>query len=595
MGAESAFLIVEINGIQVEAPQEPALEEISITSEWGDNVSEAEITTTRFTFGLSAATTIKEFIEQNGRLVGCPIKMYMSDGIVQKIIFDGFINTKTVEFTGCYLVSCDVEKKYGVSVFAGRAQATTFDSLYQDGFITDSDFIYIPTVKNYFDGLETAIMSITLFTLSKELYESIERFQKAISEAVKTIPDIIAGPAVEILKVGQIAAIILQLIFQLAYIIAIIIAIIKLIKDLLEIFFPPLRYYATMKYVDMWRAFCSKLGLNFESSIYESPLWGNSAYLPVQDTKGSRQQSGGRGYPQALDPIYNVASFIENEKKKYQAKYKITGNTLRFEREDYWEDQANYELPDVVSDQDSGDNIWKDNSDEFSGTFKLNFSTDPTDLNTGFNFKGSNVVVGTQVSNVNPDLEDFRLDTGGVEIVLAEAMGVRKDELTGFEKFLRGILRFVDSLTGFLGNGTNFASKITNRIGALYLSDNIVSTPRMLILSGNRLQANQSTILTARILFENFHYIRSFDPAINPNPYQFWIFNDVQIPYCFSDQEKLENNNFINTVDGGSGEVRRVEYFIDGDGATMDFRIRKSGDEIDADFVTNIYEGGSKN
>lgn len=592
MGAENAFLIVEIDGVEVDAPTEPKLEEISIISEWGDNISEAEISTNRFTFGLKGADRIKQHIHNKGRLVGCPIKMYISNGTTQNLVFDGFINTKTVEFLGCYQVSCDVEKKYGTSIFAGRAQATTFDSLYEDGFITDSDFIYVPTVKNYFDGLEIAIMSITLFTLSKELYESIERFQKAISEAVKTIPDIIAGPAVEVAKVGQIAAIILQLIFQLAYIIAIIIAIIKLIKDLLEIFFPPLRYYATMKYVDMWRAFCSKLGLEFESTIYESQLWGNSAYLPVQDTEGSRQQSGGRGYPQASDPIYNVFSFIENEKKKYQAKYKITGNVLRFEREDYWEDDANYELPDVISDQDLGDNVWKDNSEEFTGTYKINFQTDPSDLNTGFNYKGTNVVIGTQVATVDPAYEDFRMDTGGIEVALLEARATRKDELNGQERFLRGILRFVDSLTGFLGNGTNFASKITNRIGAIYLSDNIVTVPRMLILSGNRLQANQSSILTARVLWENFHSIRSFDPSVNPNPYQFWLFNNVQIPYCFDDQQELENNNFFNTVNDGRGEMRRNEYFIDGDGAVVDFRIRKSGDDIDDNFITNIYEFG---
>lgn len=589
MSAKSK-LIFELNGTQTEGnPEEPKIEEMSIELDWSDDVSEAEVGTPNFKWVEDEATKIKKFIDDYSRLQGMPLKIGVSDGITTNEVFDGFLDLRTAKFEGCTSVNTDAEKRFGNGYFAERAQAISFESLYQEGFITNSDFIYVPYVINYIpDGVQVMIISLTLFMMSKELYESIERFQKAISEAVKTIPDIIAGPAVEVLKVGQIAAIVLQLIFQLAYIVAIIIAIVKLIKDLIEQFFPPLRYYAGIKYKRLWEAALDKMGLEFESTIYDDPVWGNSLYMPFKDEPGTKTPTGQTGYPNAQDPIYTFASMIQNEKKKYNAKYKITGNTLRFERWDYWEDLSDWKLPNVVSDQGLGDDVLMDNSSDFVGLYKIDFNSDPQDKNTVDNFKGTNCLVSTQLDSVLE--EDLRLDNGGLEIFIAEARGKRKDSLTGFEKTVRGLLKFVDGLTGVLGNGTNYASKVDNRVGALNLSDPLISVPKMLIVIGNKLQANQESLVNSRKLWNEFHYINSFDTT-EGGKNQYWMYSDVEIPFCFDDWSKILNNNFFETEDGSTGELLKLEWYVNQNEATVSYRIRKKGAELDTNFKTNIYEG----
>lgn len=589
MSAKSK-LIFTLDGTQTEGnPEEPVLEEMAIALEWASDISEAEVTTPNFKWAEKEATRIKKFIDTYTRLQGMGLRIGVTDGTQIDEVFDGFLDLRTAKFNGCTNVEVDAEKRHSNGYFAERAQAISFESLYQDGFITNQDFVYIPYVLNYIpDGVQVMIISLTLFMMSKELYESIERFQKAISEAVKTIPDIIAGPAVEVLKVGQIAAIILQLVFQLAYIVAIIIAIVKLIKDLIEQFFPPLKYYAGIKYKTLWKAALNKMGLEFESTIYDDPVWGNSLYMPFKDEPGTRSPNGQTGYPNAQDPLYTFAALIQNEKNKYNAKYKITDGVLRFERWDYWQDEADYELPNVVSDQELGDDVLMDNSNEFAGLYNINFGSDPQDRNTVDNYKGTNCLISTQLNVVKE--EDFRLDNGGIEILISEARGKRKDELTDFEKNVRGLLRFVDLLTGVLGNGTNFVSKVDNRVGAMNLSAPLISVPKMLIVIGNKLQFNQEKLVNARKLWDEFHYINSFDP-INEEHYQYWMFNDVEIPFCFDDWKKVLKNNFFKTKDGKKGELLRLEWFVDGGGAKVNYRIKKKGGEIDTNYVTNIYEG----
>jgi len=145
----------------------------------------------------------------------------------------------------------------------------------------------------------------------------------------------------------------------------------------------------------------------------------------------------------------------------------------------------------------------------------------------------------------------------------------------------------VDLLTGFLGSGTSFVSKVDNRIGALSLSSYITSTPKMLIMNGNKLQAGQSELITALKLWQEFHYIDSFNP-INGVHNQRDIYENVQIPFCYEDFVTLLNNNFFTPADGSKGELTRLEWFIEDSSAVVNYKIERLETE---NFITNIYEG----
>jgi len=577
-------LIFELNNEPANNPRE--LSDISVVSEWSDEVSEAEVSLAKFSLVLEEAKKIDNFIDQYSRFQGMPYNIFITDGISQEQVFNGFINLKTAVKVGCAEYQVDVEKRLGANQFSGRADAISFELLYQEGFLTNSDFVYVPYVINYIpDGTQVLILQLTLFMMGKELYEAIERFQKSITEAIKLIPDIIVGTAAEVAKVGQIAAIILNLIFQLAYLIAIVIAIIKLMNDLVRQFFPKLRYHVGIKYKNLMAAGVKYLGLEMQSTIYDSNVWGNSVYLPMQSEEGLSQPSGGIGYPRAGDSIYTLGDLIRNERQKYKAKYKITGNIYEFERKDFWKSQASYLLPDVVSDQEQADNIFRTNAEEFVGLYKINFSTDPEDKNTSDRFDGTNVAISTTLDAVL-DIE-LDLTQGGTEIGLVEARGTRKDTLTPVEKVVRGLFKFVDLLTGILGGGTSFASKIDARIGALNLSSYITTAPKMLIMNGNKLQSGQQQLLTALKLWQEFHFIDSFNP-INGIHNQRDIYENVQIPFCYEDFVTLLNNNFFNTVDNGKGEITRLEWFLEDNKAIINYKIERLETE---NFITNIYEG----
>jgi len=306
-------------------------------------------------------------------------------------------------------------------------------------------------------------------------------------------------------------------------------------------------------------------------------------YLPFKDDKGSKSKSGGTPYPTAQDSIYTLGDLIRLCQDMFNAKFRINNGVFRLERRDYWNNQASYTLPDVLSNQDERYDEFRYNADEIQSNYLISFSTDYQDQNTLDKFKGTNYQIITSANTVN----DKRLVNikNLTEIRLSPSRGVRKEELNGFEKVLRGFLRFVDRLTGIFGKGTNFASIVENRIGSLQLSSDFNGNGKLLIMQGSKLSSTNDEVIRAKYLWDNYHFIESF-AEINGEHNQYRLYNDVRIPFSFMDFITVSNNNFFVTADGENGELLTLDWIADENAATVSYRIKeKYTNNLKVEFV----------
>jgi hypothetical protein len=99
---------------------------------------------------------------------------------------------------------------------------------------------------------------------------------------------------------------------------------------------------------------------------------------------------------------------------------------------------------------------------------------------------------------------------------------------------------------------------------------------------GNRLVANHSEVMSAKTLWENYHYINSFVPNTNGdvtdlsdlkhNQWKLYELNDV--PFCYEDYLKVKSNNNIIFVDK-IGRVESLEWDVYNQKANISFRINE--------------------
>jgi hypothetical protein len=569
-------------------------EEIGIRADWTTESSEAELNVDSLSFVNDENTFLRNWIMQGlsggvGIYEGVPIEIEVSDTDNSKSVFKGYVDLTTATFKGEKELSADVKKLKGNTWIEEVANPLSFASLYDQGFITDAMTVYVPTLRNYVpDGVELSILSITLFIMGKELYELIRTLSNRIGELIATFtPDVVVGTAAEVAKPGSIAKEILAAIFELAYAIVIVIAIIKLIKEIINQLYPPVRYQAGILVKDLVSAACDKLNMSFSSTIFDNAPFNNMVFLGFKDTKGNKTRTGGQSYPTAQDQVYTFGDLIRVLQSMFNAKYKITDNVFYLERRDFWQSQSAYQLPDVLSNFDERYDEFTYNANDIQSNYLISFTTDYQDQNTLDNFSGTNYQIITSANTVND--VDYVNIKNLTQVRLPISRGIRKSELTGFEKFLRGLLQFVDLLTGVFGQGSNFASKVQGRIGSLNLSQELIGNNKFLIMQGGKISSQNETVLSAKYLWENYHYIESF-AEINGTHNQYKEYSDVRIPFSFNDFISLIGNNFFTTSNGQEGEIRTLDWVADENSAVVSYRIKeKFTNNLKLEFI----EGGN--
>lgn len=379
-------------------------------------------------------------------------------------LMDGFRRSKNgIEVTVKMLQSLDwiddqTEKFTFESLYNDKSSTPfkidgiTYNS-YQDYF--DKRCIYIPYVISTIPNFRDAFMA--LFSITYIVVE--------LTKAVK----LLLQWAVPIAGVGVVLAI-AQLIAEIIYFALLTAALIALIIHLFDCLIQALKYHGAMLLIDMLKITAHKMGLNFNSSIWDVYPYNQIAYLPEKfnplDSNVAKNSILGvtfAGFKKKgfTSPGYATFAAHDSSTETIQKGYlNGTGgdllrlvkrfcngkiiipdqtNDLVLERRDYYPSSSHYQLPDIRQD-------WNGyNTDELFATMIIRFANDLNDKNSIDKYIGTILeAVHSQVLTTDQRLICIK---GLREILINASRGIRKTELNFIEEIHEDLYRVFTSIT----------------------------------------------------------------------------------------------------------------------------------------------------
>lgn len=424
-------------------------------------------------------------------------KLSTSPGITEGVPFDIVISERGQSYTlKMYIDGMDgfqrsrnglqaaVKMIKSLDWLDDKADAFTFESLYNETGVTpftidsisynsyqqfmDQKTIYVPyvisSVPNYQDAF-LALFSITY--IASQLYQNAKS---------------LAQWATPMIGLGAVAGV-LQLVLEIAFSLVLLATLIALLNQLINSLVQPLKYHGAMLVSDMLKLASAKLGLSFESSIWNSAPFNQLAYIPEKFSPNTNNPNlweimgfgGVNGYSANgyTSPAYAPSSLHNSNTANIQhgymngtggdvfrlAKKLINGkltiddqsDVIRLERRDYASGSSSYQLPDLRSDW----NGW--NTDELEANIILKFAVDYTERNsvdfktaTGISFYTGTILQAThqQITTINKNLVSLK---GLRQVDFPVSRGAMKDRLTFIEKAVEDLAILWDAIT-VLGN-----------------------------------------------------------------------------------------------------------------------------------------------
>lgn len=348
-----------------------------------------------------------------------------------------------------------------------KVDGFTFESLYNDvssGPITidsvtyssyqnyfDRKFIYIPYVLSSIPNRQDAFMS-----LFSAIYVIVQ-----LSNTIKTI----LQWAIPMEGFGVVMGV-AQLVAEIAFALLLLASLVALMEHLFNSLMQPIKYHGSMLLVDMLKVASHKMGLKFNSTIWNSFPYNQIAYLPekfnpIQETSPSSINIFGIslfGFAKTgfMTPGYAPSGPHDSSTSTVQKGYlEGTGgdlmrlvkrycngkiiipdqtNDLILERRDFYPATSAFQLPDIRQD-------WNGyNTDELVANILIKFAADLNDKNciSFISASGNPFYTGTvfqattsQITTVNQALVGIK---GLREISIDAARGVGKDKLSFLEQ-----------------------------------------------------------------------------------------------------------------------------------------------------------------
>ena len=133
---------------------------------------------------------------------------------------------------------------------------------------------------------------------------------------------------------------------------------------------------------------------------------------------------------------------------------------------------------------------------------------------------------------------------------------------------------FVDGLTGIFGSGTSFYSQVTARKGSLLLSSHFLTKGKIVRMTGGKLVKDQRAELSARKLWDNYHFVNSF-AEINGVHNQFYRYKELPVPMNLEEFSLLLDVNEVTDKDGNKVLIEKMEYEPERGVAILDYRINR--------------------
>lgn len=566
--------------------------ELEITFDWMDSKDEGVINSTQLEF----VGEMRKYLRQRlldgltggvGIFEGVPYRIEVGEVGNPSFVFNGYVDgASDTTFIGQEEIIATIKKEAGDDWLNEVADGFSFAYLYSIGVITSANFKKVPYVINYVpDGMQMIILGMSLFMMTKELIENVKEIATAVGNVIDAAVPVLGvsvglgAGVVTAWDIGNFILVALVLVARIAYAIAIVIAIKKLMEQLIEQIFPKMREHLGMTIYDLFEKGCDHLGLGFQSELLsEIKDW---VYVPRKDKKGG--ESGETGCPTNSDPIYTFGDLIRVWKKILNAEYKIVNGVFIFERADFWQKTSGVVIPDVFTNQERLLEMPKPNTQEFVANYNIHWTYDVQDQNTlddttGLTFQA----ITTPVAVINKKLVNMK---GLTEIAIPFALGKRKDGYTDLEKFAKSVFSFVDNLTGIFGGGTNYASKVESRIGAMLLSSHFLTVGKIVKMNGSKLATDQRTALGASMFWNKYHFINSF-AEVNGVHNQWLGQEGKRIPIAEEQLEIILGNNYLTSSDGKRAMIEKLIWHPYGGTAVINYRVNeKYTDNLKIDYV----------
>lgn len=575
------------NGVEISEPRN--WDELEVSYDFLNRTDEASINISGLEFVGDVGIDIRQRIMNGltgglGVFEGDPYEIEVGEVGSPVFTFKGYLDyADDPEFIGCNGIKVALKKRQGVDWINDVADGFSHRYLYDIGVITSGDFIKVPYIINYIpDNMQLLMLSISLFMMTKELVQTVKSLAEAIADTTDaSIPVVgtsvgLGAGVVTAWDIGNIILTVLKIAAYLAYTIAIVIAIKNLIEEIIEQLVPKKRYHLGMSLYTLFERSCQHLGLQFSSQLLTARK--NWIIVPSKGHKGGEKPEGFEGawvetgMPNQNDGMDTFGDLIRTWKSALRADYKIIDGVFYFEREDFWDVVGTYQMADVFTDQKELIDRRKPNTSEIFANYNIHWAYDTQDQNTLDNQEGRVFQAITEPNvKVNADLINLK---GLEEIAIPCSLPLRKNSLTKIEEVVKGVAKFIDNLTGLFGSGTSYASQIEARKGSCLLSSHFLTIPKVVVMSGSKLAMGQRDILSARRLWEELHYIKSF-VEIGGKHNQWFRYEQVKVPFCMESFVTLMNNNICLTPDGKECKIETFKWRIWEDYATINHRVKE--------------------
>lgn len=379
---------------------------------------------------------------------------------------------------------------------------------------------------------------------------------------------------------GDVVVAILILTFQLSVTIYTLIQLIEEIK-------PKTAKYYSVNVKQLLEVSCGKLGLNFKSGIFDG-VFQKMFYISETDYDGKQNTPVNKPCPKKT-----LFEFFEELAVMFNARIKQVGNTLYFERIDYyWQynnpingQNSNFAIKNL---EDNG--VIRYNMPELFASTKVKFATDSAELNTkqrpiAENPQPNSLVVSYKIKPafVKTPKNLGLQGVNNIDIPFARAM--RKDSETFLEEAFRVIYNLFSELVDIVSFGLIDIEQIPNTIGFMKISDYNVGTPKVFFMENNRIATDNLKYINAKYIYDNYQKVSTVE-----GDNQWILVSNVAISTEQANKvRRLRNWNVAKDSKGRGCIVTKYEEDLTTNTYTIEYRYKQTylkKNQIDVTIVT---------
>jgi len=442
-----------INGVKVNNPVNNDDVALEINFQPGDN--DVSLSTFSFEWAENEAKILTDYLKNGvsggkGITMGLPHRREIVENGKTLNVLVGYIDLASAQWDRDF-VTADTKERAGLEWVTEVADGIDFQTLYQKGFLTDNDKVFVPyvisSVPNYKDIM---ITTLTLVSIGIWIQQSVKEIT-ADGTKVSTIIDSLGG------IIGTIAAII--------YAIFLVISIVKLILDLVALVISRVKYAASMSVNRQIEAACNYLGLKYSSAILQDTTFNRLHIIPEAFAAPVTQADDRiKGYlfgNKIEQTGYYTGTFGDLLRRiTGMFNLRIVSSAKGLELLPMLKPltSANFTIPDYYIPQ------FTTNASNLVSNLELRFETDMVDLNTIDNYKGT--IMQAQLSHPRLSKAERKLQLlkGFNQVSFGFSRAIRKEKLTQPEEAVDALLDVIGAVVGALIKAANAVIGIVNKI-----------------------------------------------------------------------------------------------------------------------------------